>query len=81
VDGKADGELAAGKLIVNGEDPMWIGARPGDVAATGIFDEVGFFTKALSEDEFKTVMGQGLSVIASVEAKNKLSTTWGVIKR
>lgn len=80
VDGKVDAEAAAGKLIENGEDPMWVGARPGDVAATGVFDEVGFFTKALSEDEFKTVMGQGLAIIASVEAKNKLSTTWGDLK-
>jgi hypothetical protein len=80
VDGKIDGEAPAGKLIINGEDPMWLGARPGDVAATGVFDEVGFFTKALSEAEFKAVMGQGLSVIASVEAKNKLSTTWGELK-
>ncbi|MBM3235478.1 LamG domain-containing protein [Candidatus Poribacteria bacterium] len=80
VDGKVDGEAPAGKLIVNGEDPMWLGARPGDVAATGVFDEVGFFTQALAEAEFKAVMGQGLSVIAAVEAQNKLSTTWGELK-
>jgi hypothetical protein len=81
IDGKLDGEApVGGKLIVNGEDPLWIGARPGDVAATGIFDEVGFFTKALSEDELAEVMDEGLAVIAAVEPSGKLPTTWGELK-
>ena len=81
VDGKLDGEGATGgKLVVNGEDPLWIGARPGDVAATGIIDEVGFFTEALDEDQLKTVMNQGLEVLAPVEALGKITTTWGGLK-
>jgi len=80
VDGKVDGEGTESKLIVNGEDPMWIGARPGDVSATGIIDEVGFFTKALSEDELRSVMKQSLTILASVDSANKLSTTWGDLK-
>lgn len=81
VDGKVDGESpVGGKLVVNGEDPLWIGARPGEVSATGIIDEVGFFTKALSEDEIATVMDQGLAVLASVSPLDKLATTWGGLK-
>ena len=81
IDGKLDGENPiGGKLVVNGEDPLWIGARPGNVAATGVIDEVGFFTKALSEGELKDVMSQGLEVLSSVEALHKLSTTWGGLK-
>jgi len=81
IDGKVDAESpVGGKLVVNGEDPLWIGARPGEVAAKGLIDEVGFFTKALSEDEFKAVMDQGLGVLASVEQSGKLSTTWGDLK-
>jgi len=81
IDGKVDGEIAiGGKLVINGEDPLWIGARPGNVAATGIFDEIGFFTKALSEAELKDVMDKGLMVIASVEPGAKLANTWGNLK-
>lgn len=81
IDGVMDGETdSKGKILVNGEDPLWIGARPGDVAATGIIDEVGFFTKALSESELKTAMNQSLTVLAGVEPLNKMPTMWGNIK-
>lgn len=81
IDGKVDGENATGgKLVINGEDPLWIGARPGDVAATGIIDEIGFFAKDLSEAELKEVMDKGLGVLASVDPGSKLAATWGEIK-
>ena len=51
VDGKKDAsEPVAGKLAANNL-PLWIGARPGDVAATGIIDEVKFFKRALTAVE------------------------------
>jgi hypothetical protein len=80
IDGKVDGELATKKIDQN-KSPIWIGARPGDVAATGIFDEVGFFTEALSEAQLKTVMEDGLAPVAAVEAVGKLATTWGSLKK
>jgi len=80
IDGKMDGESATQKLAKNGKDELWIGARPGDVSATGLMDEVGFFTKALSEAEIKSVMAESLTKLAFVESKNKLSTAWGTIK-
>jgi hypothetical protein len=81
IDGEVDAEGAiGGKLVKNEEDPLWIGARPGNVAATGIIDEIGFFTKALSEDELKEVMNSGLEVLAPVEPSLKLSVTWGSLK-
>lgn len=81
IDGALEGETeVGGELVLNGEDPMWIGARPGDVAATGIFDEVGFFTEALSEDELATVMDDGLDTYAAVELSGKLAVTWGQVK-
>lgn len=81
IDGNLDGEApVGGKLVENGEDPLWIGARPGNVAATGVIDEVGFFTEALSEEELKKVMSGGLEVLASVEPVSKLAATWGDLK-
>ena len=81
IDGRLDGEApVGGKLVVNGEDPLWIGARPGNVAATGIIDEVGFFTEALSEGDIAGVMTAGLIEPSSVTPACKLASTWGGLK-
>ena len=42
----------------------------------GLIDEVAIWNKALTKDEIKEAM----EIIASVEAKNKLSSRWGAIK-
>ena len=55
-------------------------ARPGDVAATGLFDEVGFFTESLSEDELAQVMKDGLASYAAVSSASKLAAIWGQVK-
>ncbi len=80
VDGKLDGENGSGGKLDTSNSPIWIGARPGDVAATGLFDEVGFFTKALSEAQVNDVMDNGLQEYAAVEAAGKATTTWGWLK-
>ena len=80
IDGKLDVQADTEKLAKNGKDALWIGARPGDVAATGIMDEVGFFTKALTENELKAVMNQSLTSLSAVDSSDKLSTTWGDVK-
>ena len=80
IDGKLDGEDASGGKLVTNESPIWIGARPGNVAATGLFDEVGFFTEALSEDELNDVIDNGLAGYAAVEATGKATTTWAFLK-
>jgi len=51
VDGKKDAEGAAAGPLAKSDHPLWIGARPGEVAATGIIDEVRFFDRALSAEE------------------------------
>lgn len=80
IDGKLDGDAASGGKLDTSDSPIWIGARPGDVAATGLFDEVGFFTKALTEAQVNDVMDNGLEDYAAVEAAGKATTTWGLLK-
>lgn len=46
----------------------------------GIIDEVGLFSTVLDEDTMNTIMDNGLEEAASVDAKQKLTTTWGRIK-
>jgi len=51
VDGKQDAQgTLAGPLATN-SFPLWIGARPADVAATGVIDEVRFFDRALTPEQ------------------------------
>lgn len=80
IDGELDGEEQTAGPLDTSESPIWIGARPGNVAATGLFDEVGFFTEALSEDELNAVMENGLADYAAVEAAGKLATAWALLK-
>lgn len=80
IDGKLDGEKPSGGKLIQNASPIWIGARPGNVAATGLFDEVGFFKEALTEKELNDVMKTGLAEYAAVEAAGKATTTWGMLK-
>ncbi len=80
VDGVLEDQKASGGTLDTNESPIWIGARPGDVAATGLFDEVGFFTQVLSEDEVNAVMDNGLTDYAAVKATGKATLTWGLLK-
>jgi hypothetical protein len=51
VDGKKDAEEALAGPLAKNDYPLWIGARPGNVVATGIIDEVKFFGRALLPQE------------------------------
>ena len=56
IDGSLDvQEKPSSKLPAENNEALWIGARPGGVAATGIIDEVCFYDRALSEEEIKTL--------------------------
>jgi hypothetical protein len=48
VDGQKDAEGALAGPLAQTDFPLWIGARPGNVAATGIIDQVRFFDRALT---------------------------------
>ena len=46
----------------------------------GLIDEVGLFNAALSEDDIKNIMTNGLSVVLAVAPAGKLAVSWGNIK-
>ena len=50
----------------------------------GIVDEIGFFKKALTDDEIKDIMNQGLARaalgLAAVSSSGKLATKWGLLR-
>jgi hypothetical protein len=51
IDGKKEGGAAPSAPLARSENDLWIGARPGDVAATGIIDEVRYYDRALTAAE------------------------------
>ena len=46
----------------------------------GVFDDIAFFTVALTEADIKTIMNSGLKSALAVYPAGKLTTTWGNIK-
>lgn len=46
----------------------------------GIIDEVVIINKALTEAQISELMNKGVSGVLAVEGKDKLTTTWGVLK-
>lgn len=60
--------------------PWHIGGRFGSSAQV-IVDDIGVFSRVLSDDEIASIMQKGLAIAAlGVEPAEKLSTTWGEIK-
>ena len=47
---------------------------------SGLFDEIAFFSVALTEDDIEVVMTKGLKSALAVYPAGKLTTTWGHIK-
>lgn len=48
---------------------------------TGVLDEVVIFNVALSEDDLNTIMTEGIEKALAVSPTDRLTTTWGNIKR
>lgn len=68
-----DGEISGAEWSKVGKD------NEADIQhLNGFIDEFAFYTRALSEDEIKADMNNG--VLFAVDPANKLSTTWANIK-
>ena len=48
---------------------------------TGLMDELSLWKRALTQDEIKALMNDGMKVLLPVSAAGNLTTTWGSIKR
>ena len=62
--------------------PLTIGICTGfPYVVKGIMDDVGLFNVALSEDDIKGIMNNGLAKALAVTNSGKLTTVWGSIKK
>lgn len=60
---------------------IWVGGTPENYQwINGTIDEVAFFNVAISEDDIKFIMENGLSRAFAVRAQGKLPITWATIK-
>jgi len=80
VNGEADVAMPASGVIEASDGELRIGRGAPGGYFTGIIDEVGIFRVALSQDEIKAIMNNGLSVFLPVKPQGKLTNTWGSIK-
>lgn len=81
IDGKdvSKGALS-GKMVPN-NNYLGIGYREGSPHWwKGMLDDMAVFDRALSGDEIRDIMENGLSSMMATHPKNKLATTWGKIK-
>ncbi len=82
IDGKQEAE---GNFDTNDgygtSDGVFHIARHFDRYTAGIIDDVALFNIALSEADMKTIMDNGVEEAAAVEPVDKLTTTWGKLKR
>ena len=82
IDGKKDAE---GPMNTNDgygtSEGVFHIARHFDRYTAGIIDDVALFSVALSENDMKAIMNNGIEEAAAVEPLNKLTTKWAKIKQ
>ena len=77
INGKLEGETANNVPIAPSNLEFWIGADDLGSHFPGKIDEVRLYEKTLTEAEIQTVM----DTPQAVQARGKLTTTWGKIKK
>jgi hypothetical protein len=82
LDGKeVQNDALSGKLVTN-DDYLGIGFRQGSSHYwKGMLDDMAVFSRALSADEIKGLMENGLESLMAVYPDDKLTSTWGKIKK
>ncbi len=82
VDGKVEADAPFDGKPDKNEGPLTIGACTGmPYPINGLMDEVALFNVALTGDDIKRIMENGLSIALSIRPSGKLTTTWGNIKK
>ncbi|MCY4554018.1 MAG: LamG domain-containing protein [Candidatus Poribacteria bacterium] len=82
VDGKMEAEVDFNAKDGYGtSDGVFHVGRHYDRYTEGIIDDVALFNVALSEEDMDALMDAGVGTAAAVDPVNKLTTTWGRIKR
>jgi hypothetical protein len=82
----SNGDMVIQQVIPTGDTPgeptqIWVGASPEAYQwIGGVIDDVAFFNVALSEDDLKSIMDNGIMESGAVDYAGKLSATWAQVK-
>ena len=81
IDGELETVQDQGGNITTSDWPIIIGSYAGlGYKSNAIIDELAVFNVALSKDDIRLLMKNGLNRILAVSAKRKLTSTWGRVK-
>jgi len=80
IDGSFDSEKAQPVGEPN-NFPLLVGQDGVGNFGAGAIDEVAIFNRALTAEEIKKLMEEGVKAFAAVTSKGKLATTWALIKK
>ena len=81
IDGELETVQNQGGNITASDWPIIIGSYAGlGYKSNAIIDELAVFNVALSKDDIRLLMKNGLNRILAVSAKRKLTSTWGRVK-
>jgi len=80
-DGILEGEEPFSGSLTSSSVPVRIGIRGNQRTIHGVLDEVGIFNRALSGEEIRELVENGFGPLFSVSTAEKLTATWGMIKR
>ena len=81
IDGELETVQNQGGNITTSDWPIIIGSYAGlGYKSNAIIDELAVFNVALSKDDIRLLMKNGLNRILAVSAKRKLTSTWGRVK-
>jgi hypothetical protein len=81
IDGKKEAELAVKANPVLHKQPFVIGGDNRESANTkGAIDEVVITKRALTDDEIKEIIANGMAKISAVSSGDKLPAFWGQVK-
>jgi hypothetical protein len=77
-------QAVAGFALVDQQQSAWFATDNGGLASACIEDDIGIFNTALTEENVKTIMNNGIARgigMVAVEVAGKLPSFWGNIKK
>ena len=76
-----DNPVAQSGNLVQVKEPLTIGAdMKGENGCRGLLDEIAVFNRALTEEELKIAMEQGVAGLLAVQPGEKVAIIWGLLK-
>ena len=81
INGKLDKATTPLPTAIGNDINVQVGDDGKGNKGAGVLDELSIFTRALTEEEAKTIYEDGVEPFLAIAPTDKLTTTWGSLKR